>query len=348
MTNAPSAMRFLCFGVGAVGSYIGGSLALAGHELVFLERPGVADELRRNGLILEIDSAAHHLEQPQVVTSIGEALARGAYDAAILAVKSFDTAAMLETLAGRAAEMPPVLCMQNGVENEQALAAVLGAGKVIAGTLTSAIGKKGSGHIVLERQRGAGVAAGHALAAPLAAALNFAGISTRLYPNAGAMKWSKMLTNLLANATSAILAMTPMQIFSHPGLFRLELRQLREALQVMNALKLPVVDLPATPVRLLSWAVKYLPGWLSHPFMQRAIGKGRGEKMPSFFIDLYGGRGLSEVDYLNGAVARFGERLGVAAPVNAVLTRILTGLTNGSLAKEDFAGRPDKLLALLE
>ena len=59
------------------------------------------------------------------------------------------------------------------------------------------------------------------------------------------MKWSKLLTNLVANASSAILAMTPDEIFSDPQLFKVEARQLKEALVVMGALGVPAVDLPA-------------------------------------------------------------------------------------------------------
>ena len=73
------------------------------------------------------------------------------------------------------------------------------------------------------------------------------------------MKWSKMLTNLLANASSAILDMPPAEIFADPRLFRIEILMLREALQVMHAQDISVVDLPATPVRALAFAAAYLP-----------------------------------------------------------------------------------------
>ena len=66
------------------------------------------------------------------------------------------------------------------------------------------------------------------------------------------MKWSKMLTNLPANATSAILDMTAAEVFAHPGLFRLEMRMLRETLAVMRASRIRVVDLPGVPVRALA------------------------------------------------------------------------------------------------
>jgi 2-dehydropantoate 2-reductase len=66
--------------------------------------------------------------------------------------------------------------------------------------------------------------------------------------------------------------------------------------------------------------------------------------MPSFHIDLHSGRGKSEVDYLNGAVARYGRKFHVATPVNKTLTEIL-GLTQGEIAKATYAHQPEKLMA---
>jgi 2-dehydropantoate 2-reductase len=67
--------------------------------------------------------------------------------------------------------------------------------------------------------------------------------------------------------------------------------------------------------------------------------------MPSFHIDLYGGRGKSEVDYLNGAVVRAGARVHIATPVNKKLNELLLGLTCGEIPLETYAGKPEKLLA---
>ena len=69
--------------------------------------------------------------------------------------------------------------------------------------------------------------------------------------------------------------------------------------------------------------------------------------MPSFHIDLYSGRGKSEVEYLHGAVVRAGERFGVPTPVNKVLTETLMKLTNKEIPLEEFAHQPEKLLALI-
>ena len=68
-------MRILSIGAGAIGTYIGGSLALGGHDVVFVERPEVAEELRSRGLKLHLQGTENHLREPQVVHSIEEALA---------------------------------------------------------------------------------------------------------------------------------------------------------------------------------------------------------------------------------------------------------------------------------
>jgi 2-dehydropantoate 2-reductase len=100
------------------------------------------------------------------------------------------------------------------VSNEPAIAEALGADKVIYGTVTTAIGRRGAGDIVLEKLRGVGIAKGHPLSEKLNDAFNKAFLNSRLFEDAASMKWSKMLTNLIANPTSAILDMTAGEVFS--------------------------------------------------------------------------------------------------------------------------------------
>jgi 2-dehydropantoate 2-reductase len=175
-----------------------------------------------------------------------------------------------------------------------------------------------------------------------------AGLNPEIYANPLDMKWSKLLTNLLTNASSAILDLSPAEIFEDKALFRLEMLQLREALAVMRALDLGVVDLPGTPVRALAFAARRISPSLSRPLMAHAVGRGRGGKMPSLHIDLHSGRGRSEVSWLNGAVLRHGEALGVSTPVNRVLFETLSGLVSGDLDVGEFSKKPVKLLAELD
>jgi 2-dehydropantoate 2-reductase len=339
-----SDLQWLIFGAGAIGTYIGGSLALHGEKVVFLEQPKVAEELRQQGMRLGLPDGEQRLPGPRVCGSIEEALASGPFDIAVFALKSFDTQPALQGLLPFKSQLPPFLCLQNGVENEASLADVLGPERVIPGTVTSAIGRRAAGDIVLERLRGMGVAAGHPLSNPIAAALDGSGLNARLYASAPSMKWSKLLTNLLANAIPAIMNLTPSEVLAHPGLYRLEMQQLREALLVMHAQGIPVVNLPKVPVKLLALAAQRLPLRLSQPLVQRVAGRGRGQKMPSLHIDLHSGRGKSEVDYLNGAVARFGERLGVPTPVNRHLNETLLALVTGKLPLDTYPGNPQRLI----
>ena len=341
-------LKILAFGAGAIGTYIGGSLAISGNSVTFLERPEVAASLSQRGLRLKLGDQEHRIETPHLASSIEEALQQRPFDAAIFALKSFDTALMIQALLPYRDGLPPIVCLQNGVENEAHLAQALGEGKVIAGTVTSAIGRQAAGDIVLERLRGMGIAAGHPISTELVQACAQAGLNARLYPSAAEMKWSKMLTNLLANASSAILNMTPGEIFNHPGLYRLEIEQLRETLRVMRAQQIEVVDLPGTAVRALAFAVLRLPAGFSRPLLRKAVQGGRGEKMPSFYIDMKSGRGQTEVDWLNGAVVRYGKLLGVPTPVNQLLTETLQAMTSGALPLDSFARNPEKLLQSLK
>jgi 2-dehydropantoate 2-reductase len=340
-------MRILSFGAGAIGTYIGGSLAVHGHRVAFLEQPAVAAELRRRGLHIKRGQQEHYLTDAPIYSDLGEALRDGPYDAGLFALKSYDTQQALNGWQPHLGSLPVVVCLQNGVENELTISHALGESRVIAATITTAIGRQAAGDIIVERLRGMGLAAGHPLSGSLHLALDAAGLNARLYPQAADMKWSKLLTNLLANASSAILDMEPARVFAHRGLFRLEMEQLREALRVMAAQNIHTVDLPKTPVRLLAFAATRLPAEIARPLLARRVGAGRGGKMPSLHIDLHSGRGSSEVDYLNGAVVRFGAKTGVPTPVNRLLNDTLLALVEGRLNRDDFARQPEKLLALL-
>ena len=354
--KASDRLNVLVFGAGAIGTYFGGSLILAGHNVVFVEQPKMVSELREQGLRLDLtiderrktkDAFVIEPRSFVIEPSLEEALKFGPFDVALFALKSFDTDAALEGMKPFADKLPPILCLSNGVANEQAIARAFGLDKVIYGTVTSAIGRRGVGDIALEKLRGVGVAAGHPLSEKLVAALDGAFLKCRLYPEANSMKWSKMLTNLVGNPTSAILNMTAAQVFANRKLYKLEIDMLKECLAVMKAQNFEVVDLPGTPVKLLAFATK-LPLWLSKPFLSRAAGGGRGLKMPSFHIDLYSGRGKSEVEYLHGAIVREGKKYNIPTPVNELLTNTLLALTNKEIPLEEYAGQPEKFLSQLK
>ncbi len=337
-------MRFLCFGAGAIGTYIGGSLALAGQSVTFVDSPQTAAAVRQAGLHLELGDGEKVIQRPDICGSIQEVPDLGSCDIALVAIKSFDTAGLIHDLRPFLGSLPPFLCLQNGVENEALFKEAIGPEKVIAGSVTSSVGRKGTGSIILERKRGIGISGDHPIVTNLIKGMNIAGLNPRRYGNAASMKWSKMLTNLLANASSAILDMPPAEIFAHPGLYKLEIGMLKEALAVMDALRIPMINLPGTPVWWLVWFVRSLPLVLSQKLLMNSLGKGRGTKMPSFHIDLYAGRKKSEVDYLNGAVVRAGEKAHIPTPINRWLNTVLLGMVYGTIDTGNFRRDPAKFL----
>jgi 2-dehydropantoate 2-reductase len=88
-----------------------------------------------------------------------------------------------------------------------------------------------------------------------------------------------------------------------------------------------------------------LPADLVKPFLTSAVAGGRGNKMPSFHIDLAAGRAENEVLYHNGAVARHGAEVKVATPVNTALTDILLRLARREVDWKGYDGNSARLIA---
>ena len=333
-------MRFLIYGTGAVGAYLGGRLIEAGHDVLFLARPATAAALRKDGLRLEQGLASRTITGFEILTELPTDLDLGSDAAVLLTVRSFDCAAAAQALRRSLRRPTPVVCLLNGVGNEETLAESIGAEQVVPATLTTAVEVRSPGVIRIERERGLGLARNLA-GERLAQAFRRANLTARLYDDAAAMKWSKVPTNIVANASSAILEWTAGAVMAHPGLYRLEIEALRETFRVMRRAGHAPVNLPGVPLRWLARGV-FLPPWASHPWLGRAVARGRGDKRPSFHRDL--GHGRSEVSWLNGAVVDHGERLGLPTPANRVLLEVLLERVEGRGEPSAWRDRPDRLL----
>jgi ketopantoate reductase len=118
-------MNWLIFGAGAIGTYLGCSLAVLAKQrggtdrIVFVERAEVAEQVRANGSAHEPDGVEHHPVPAHHWLRL-KPWNRGS-DAAILALKSYDTQPFLASLGSLPAGCLLSLCLQNGVENEPAL-----------------------------------------------------------------------------------------------------------------------------------------------------------------------------------------------------------------------------------
>ncbi len=345
-------MSVWVYGAGAVGSLTGGLLAAAGCRVTLIGRHGVLEPVRERGLTVRLGGRSLH-SRPAVAFSLAEA-APGPPDLIVLAVKSFGTASAAAEIAGRlpgsGPGSPAVLTLQNGIGNEEVLAAALGPERVWSGTLTVAVSLPRPGEVSGEGTRGGFAFAPLAPDAPggnasspawaaLLEALRVVGVTARVVPEGyRALKWSKLLLNL----TCAVLDLPPAQALADPRVFRLEREAFREGCRVARAEGIPFVDLPGYPVRLLA-RVMSLPAPLARRILLPRIAGGRGAKLPSFLLDLRAGR-RTEVSFLNGAVAARARALGIPAPVNAALTDLLDGIAAGTLRWDDYCGRPDRLM----
>lgn len=337
----------LCFGAGAIGSLIGARLSESGVAVTLLGRRDHVAAIRTRGLVVETPHQRVVCKRIDSITMLDDLA--GPPDIILLTVKAYHTRDALEAFRPLVRGRAVIVSLQNGVGNEELIAAACGAERTVAGTVTINASKPRPG-VVRQHSRGGGI--GVAAVGPRQDALDLtglfrrAGIPSVAYRDFRAMKWSKLLLNVFTNATSAILDCWPLAVVEDRRLFEVERAAFREALRVMAALGLKPVALPGYPVRLFSTAVA-APPWLVRPLLRRYIERGRGTNRPSLWQDLKRGRGQSEVEVLNGAVTREGAKLGVPTPVNTVLTEVLRGLASGRLNRDSFRQHPDALLAAI-
>ena len=327
--------RFLCFGVGAVGIYLGSSLLKIGHHVTFIDRPKNAVKVQEKGLHLTINNQVNVIKKPDVVPTIEEALTHGPFDAAIFAVKGYDTDHVLKYLLPYQVALPPFICIQDGIGNEARLVNVLGPDKVIPAVLTTTVRKTDLGSATVIHERGLGMSGSHQLTTAIIDAFNQTGLRVRGYRDATSMKWSKLLFSLLTNASAAILQMTPEEIIRDPELRQIEIRQIQETLKVMKSQHIRIVNLPGFPIR---WLNLLMPENVSPKLRDYALIKlvveQLGSVMPLLADDLKKGKRGCEVSTLNSAVVRHALQSDISAPVNAGLSHLVTGIVTGKISPQ--------------
>ncbi|HLJ82677.1 MAG TPA: 2-dehydropantoate 2-reductase [Candidatus Eremiobacteraceae bacterium] len=342
-------MRCLIVGAGAVGQYFAARLAMAGHDAVLFARADARDIINQRGVTLRSAGG----EWPIAVgaaASVDDARLRDPFELAIVAVKSFSTDGAAESIASiGACDQSTLLTVQNGLGNEEVLASRFGADRVLAGALTVPVDRVDETTIEAPSKGGLSLApVGSAANNWVIAAFSNSGLPVRAADDWRALKWSKLLVNLTANAVCAALDMTPAQVYADPIAFSIERESLREAVDVMRAsgvTPVPLIDLPAPQ---LAWAVSSLPSAILRMFMASRVSRARAGKLPSLLLDVRSGRRRVEVDWLNGAVAVRAAAVRMRAPANAVVTKILDGIAAGSIDRGLYRAQPDKLQADIE
>ena len=321
-------MRVQIVGAGAIGCFLGSRLAAVdGVDVTLVGRSGFVDAVAtQGGLRVQEGDTATIISEVNATTELS-----GEADLIIVAVKSNDTAAVATQISSTVDTDVLVLSVQNGVGNEEILVNA-GCVRVVAGSLTTPVSVLAPAFIRIDK---ANSSAGIASWTPDAIVADVdrvhtlfasAGFEARRYDSADSMKWTKLLMNIVGNASSAILDKTPGEVFSDPRLVDLEIEAWRETLRVMKASSIKPVKVGSYPFNILGPAVLALPKAAIRPVLRSQVVGGRGDKMPSLHIDVYGRRGRSESAWLNGAVVDHGKRVDVETPINQVFAATVANL----------------------
>ncbi|MEU0332772.1 2-dehydropantoate 2-reductase N-terminal domain-containing protein [Streptomyces sp. NPDC006193] len=307
-------MRYIVIGAGAVGGSLGGRLHESGRDVVLVARGEHAAALRADGLRFSTPEGTRYVRVP--VAGGPEDVELRPDDVLVLAVKTQHTADALARWAGRpvagggtAGESLPVLCAQNGVENERlalrlfrrvyGVCVVLPAVFLRPGAVTAACGPY-TGVLVIGRYPGGADDTARAVAADLEDSV----FRAPVVPDVMRFKYAKLLGNL----TQTVEALCgPVEAGSDAA--ELAGRARAEGLAVLKAAGIDVAD-AAELAALREGAVEPR----DVPDGDRALG--------SAWQSLARGAGSVEADYLNGEFVLLGRMHGVPTPVNETLLRL--------------------------
>ncbi len=300
-TNWP---RVAVLGAGAVGCFFGGMLARAGAPVTLIGRPAHVEAMRRDGLRME----TLKFDERVRVGADTAASAVAGHDVVLVCVKSGDTEAAAREIAPHLKAEAVIVSLQNGVDNParirphvaaEVLGAVVYVGCEMAGP--GHVRHTGRGDLVIGGARGS--ARGAERARDVAAMFERAGVPCVVSADVDADLWVKLIVNCAYNPASALARLPYGRMLAQPEGPELMRQVIEEAIAVARAegVNLPVEGL----------VDKVL-----------AVGKAMPTQVSSTAQDVGLGK-RTEIDALNGHVARRGAALGVPTPVNATLWRLV-------------------------
>jgi len=334
-------MHIAMFGSGSIGGYVAGMMTRAGQNVTLLDSwPDHIEAMRKDGLSLSGTQGEINVKVRCLHLYESDMLLKTPVDVAILCVKSYQTAWMTMLLRDYLAPNGVVVSLQNSM-NEETIASIVGWGRVLGCTIsTMGTEMMAPGKIL----RSYATAPGYPVfrvgevhcrptkrAAAIAEALGAVDNAT-VTTNIWGERWSKLVSNAMASAIHPLTGLRSAQMWDHPGARRLAIRLGYEGVSVGQALGMqlekicaiePEVWLAAAPgakdviagieERLVSWRSRIGPN-----------------SQASTAQDYRRGR-RTEIDYINGLIARKGEEAGVPAPLHAELTALVKRLERGEI-----------------
>lgn len=294
-------IRVGIIGSGAMGTLFGYHLASQCEVTMLDSNRALLDEIERSGGLSVNDAA------PRAVR-VGRS-SRELYGSNVvfLFVKAVDTLRALRPFAGELSPSTPIVSLQNGVGNEDAIKTALGgAVPVVLGITTESSLTVGAGRVRSSQEGatiigsgGASPATSRSVAELLAKSDMKASVVYDIRPHL----WGKLVANAAINAVSALLDCESGEILQDPNAARLAEALAEEAAQVAAALK---INLP------------FVNPW---QYVAEVIAVGADSKS-SMAFDLQSGH-PSEIDHINGAVCAAGRRTGVPTPYNDAMVRLI-------------------------
>jgi len=306
--------RVLIAGAGALGSVFGGLLRLARHEVTLLGRAAhlraIADQgLRVDGLWG--DQCATGFDLAEEANAV-----RGVFDAILMTVKSYDSAAVAAAVAKRRAHDGVVVSLQNGLGNVEAIAEYVSPEHLLAGRVIFGAQAIAAGHVrvtvyadpvLIGAAHGENEGALAGRARLWAGHFAAAGIPSEFCGDVEGALWGKVLYNAALNPLGALLGV-------HYG----ALSENAQARAIMDAVIDEVFAVAVAEGVHLPWPS---PAAYRAAFYERLV-PATFDHRSSMLQDLERGR-RTEVDAINGEVWRRGAAHRIATPVNELLTALV-------------------------
>jgi 2-dehydropantoate 2-reductase len=307
-------MRVLVAGAGGVGGYFGARLVRAGTPVTFLARGAHLAALRREGL--RIRSAVEG-EFAVKVDAVDNVRGGPVADVVLFCVKSFDTEATAAAIRPVVGPDTAVVSLQNGVDNEEILARVLGDGRAVGGVAYVFASIESPG--VIAHRLGGRLVFGELDGRPsprlerLRAAFADAGVPADVVPDIRRVLWEKYLM-ITAQAGTTALTRAPIGV-------------VRGVPETWRVYRLIVEELAALAV---AEGVR-LGGDVVAAVVKAAEGLAP-EALSSMYHDLVQGRRL-ELEALHGRAVRAAARLGVPTPTVFAVYAALKPYVDGPPAR---------------
>jgi len=298
--------QILMVGAGSVGGFFGAHLAKNNPNVSFLLRPRTLAAVRQNGLTIRSAKGSFTVHPPTAF----DPRDLPTPDLIILSVKAYDLDEVMNQIAPILTDQTVILTLQNGVDTEDRILARFQQDCVVGGVafIYSKIAAPG---VIDHYKKGAvaiGEMMGHHSPRLLAIADLFkqAGIPCQLTEDVRRSKWEKMCWNCVFNPLTVMIDDKVAKALDHPEMVRVIQQIVGEVMAVAAAVKVPLAaDMAEKVVR-----------WTSEI---RDI-------HTSMYDDWKAGR-PTEIDYLNGYVAKLGREFGIPTPLNDLLTAVVKTIT---------------------